>query len=548
MLLSSSSSTSDSRWICGSVVNTIDTSALPEVSTSWRCGIGTVMKRLKRSPYTRSRPLRQSKRIAALGRARQRQLAGLALEVGDLAQVELLGGLLADRDLVAGGERRRRERDQAVGREAALGLLVGLIGVLRQLAGRSCRRTTAAPCRCTRGRRRSPRTRRRAGRRARRRGPGSCRTWKPAARRPCAKISPSTRCSVKFFEPIVSDTRAFASSRRIVWRRRRGRRGARRRRATRRRRSRSPPARPSASAASSAASRERFMAESVSAGVRPRRAARRGVGGVLERVVERRERVRGQPERGRGQPVGEPGVLGQQRAVEVRADHGAVRAAADALVAAAAVVAVALEHPPERRRARSEPRAAAVVLEAGQHRGSAGDLDRDVADQPRAVLADGLEVDEADAGQPLVAELVAVAEQLVAAADAEDHRAALRGGVQRVALDGGEVLRAQRLVAVLAAAEVEEVVGVGVELLAEPRARQLEADPAPRAAPLEQQQVAAVGVDVHQVRVQRADPQRRSATEHHHRGADVLVGRRDHAAAPRPAGRGRRPREPRPRR
>ncbi len=76
------------------------------------------------------------------------------------------------------------------------------------------------------------------------------------------------------------------------------------------------------------------------------------------------------------------------------------RAAADALEAAGAVVAVALEHAAERRGARSEPRAAAVVLEAREHAGPAGsqvDLDRDVADQPRAVLAHGLEVDEADA-------------------------------------------------------------------------------------------------------------------------------------------------------
>ena len=71
--------------------------------------------------------------------------------------------------------------------------------------------------------------------------------------------------------------------------------------------------------------------------------------------------------------------------------------------------------------------------------------------------------------QPLVAELVAVAEQLVAAADAEQHGAALGRGVQRVALDRGEVLRAQRLVAVLAAAEVEEVVGVRVDGVAEAR-------------------------------------------------------------------------------
>ena len=185
-------------------------------------------------------------------------------------------------------------------------------------------------------------------------------------------------------------------------------------------------------------------------------------------------------------------------------------AAADALEAAGAVVAVTLEDAAERRGARSEPRAAAVVLEARQHarRGRVQlHLDRDVADQPRAVLADGLEVDQPDAGQGLVAERVAVAEQLVAAADAEQHRAAGRGGVQRVALDRGEVARAQRLVTVLAAAEVEEVVRVGVDLVAEPGARELEADPAPGAAALEQQQVAAARVDVHQVGIERAHAQ-----------------------------------------
>ena len=95
-------------------------------------------------------------------------------------------------------------------------------------------------------------------------------------------------------------------------------------------------------------------------------------------------------------------------------------------------------------------------------------LDRDVADQPRAVgRADRLEVDEAEAGDLVVAELVAVAEQLKAAADAEHDRAARRRRVQRVALGLDEVQRAQALVAVLAAAEVEEVVGVGVDRVAE---------------------------------------------------------------------------------
>ena len=66
----------------------------------------------------------------------------------------------------------------------------------------------------------------------------------------------------------------------------------------------------------------------------PGGAPRGGVRRVLERVVERREIGAGHAERGRGQPVGEPGVLGKQRAVEVGADHRSVGAAADALEAA----------------------------------------------------------------------------------------------------------------------------------------------------------------------------------------------------------------------
>src|SRR3954471_22675640 len=101
--------------------------------------------------------------------------------------------------------------------------------------------------------------------------------------------------------------------------------------------------------------------------------------------------------------------------MEVRAQHRVARAAADALVAVRPIVAVALEHPPERPRAGPEMGAPAVVLEAGEDLRAAAqvDLDRHVADQPRTRIAHGLEVDEADAGQALAAQLVAVAEQLV---------------------------------------------------------------------------------------------------------------------------------------
>ena len=122
----------------------------------------------------------------------------------------------------------------------------------------------------------------------------------------------------------------------------------------------------------------------------------------------------------------------------------------------------------------SKPASTRDPLSAGQ-----AHLDRDVADQPRAVLAHRVQVDEPDPGDPLVAELVVVAEELVAAAHGEDDAAGVGRGVQRVALGVDHVLGAQRLVAVLGAADVEEVVRVGVDALAEPCGDDLEADPAP---------------------------------------------------------------------
>ena len=111
--------------------------------------------------------------------------------------------------------------------------------------------------------------------------------------------------------------------------------------------------------------------------------------------------------------------------------------AADALEAVAAVVAVALDDPAEwlgagrrgrcgRRGSRSRRRRCGPLAEV--------DLDRDVADQPRAGLAHGLEVGEAEARDPLVAELVGVAEQLVAAADGEHDGAVRDRGGERLAL------------------------------------------------------------------------------------------------------------------
>src|SRR5262249_17123412 len=153
------------------------------------------------------------------------------------------------------------------------------------------------------------------------------------------------------------------------------------------------------------------------------------------------------------------------------------------------------------------------------------DLDRYVADQPRAGLAHGVHVEQPNASDLLLAKRVGVAEQLVSAADAEHDGPARRGGVQRLALPLQHVPSTQPLVAVLAAAEVEEVVRVRIERLAEPAAGELKADATPAAAPFEHEQVAAIRVDVHQIGIQRAHAQGRGGP-----GPGTLV---THEAPPR---------------
>ena len=88
-----------------------------------------------------------------------------------------------------------------------------------------------------------------------------------------------------------------------------------------------------------------------------------------------------------------------------------------------------------------------MVLEAGDHARAAAEvgLDRAVADQPRARLAHRAAGRRGPTpGQLLAAELVGVAEQLVAAADGEHHGAAVGRRVQRVALGLGHVVRPPR--------------------------------------------------------------------------------------------------------
>src|SRR4051794_20017832 len=180
----------------------------------------------------------------------------------------------------------------------------------------------------------------------------------------------------------------------------------------------------------------------------------------------------------------------------------------------AAVVAEALQHTSERRLARPEIGATTVVLEAGNHARPVAEvsLNRTIADQPRAGFAHRVQVHEPDAGQPLAIHLVLVAEQLVSAANSQHDGTAAGGGMKRLLLGLDHVVRTQRLVAILSAAHVEEIVRVRVHRLVDRRARELEADPAPLAAGAEQLHVAAVRVDVHELGIQRAHAQLHEAS------------------------------------
>src|SRR5262245_32392802 len=108
-------------------------------------------------------------------------------------------------------------------------------------------------------------------------------------------------------------------------------------------------------------------------------------------------------ERLREQPVREPGIAGEQRPMEVRAD-GAPEAAA--LEAALAVVAEAVNDPAQGLGARVEPRAAGMVLEAGKRLDKARlelALEEHVADHP-ALAGDRLEREEAHSRHVLAVE------------------------------------------------------------------------------------------------------------------------------------------------
>ncbi len=180
------------------------------------------------------------------------------------------------------------------------------------------------------------------------------------------------------------------------------------------------------------------------------------------------------------QPVREPHVLRQQRAVQVGADRVAPHGA---LHAAAPVVAIALQHAPERALRRRRDGFARRGSRSPRARGSVRRPVRRRA-RPRSrrcrsgEAASSRTVSTSRSPTPGIRSHRAC-RSARAAGSRRTRRAPprpRRGRVQRIALALEQVLGAQALVAVLATAQVEEVVGLRVKRLAQPARLELEAD------------------------------------------------------------------------
>ena len=125
--------------------------------------------------------------------------------------------------------------------------------------------------------------------------------------------------------------------------------------------------------------------------------------------------------------------------------------------------------------------------------------------------------EEADAGQERAAPLpVAAPEELIAAADGEERRAAVDRIPDRIR-PSGEVGGDQLLLAILATADVEEIVRAGLQLVPDRHPLDDEVVAAERGSPRQHGDVAAVGVDVQVLRIEVADPDRGHAASQYGR-------------------------------
>ena len=196
--------------------------------------------------------------------------------------------------------------------------------------------------------------------------------------------------------------------------------------------------------------------------------------------------------------------------MQVRADRAADAAP---LLAALAVVPEARQDPPERDGPGIQPRAARVVLEPRKRAPDARlelALEQDVADHT-TLAGDGLEREQPDAGQVGAVEVaIGASKELIAAADGKKRRAGLHRAEQTVRLRR-EIIRDERLLAILAAADVEQIVLARPHAVADAESVDLELMATPRRAPREHGDVAPIGIDVQVVGIEVSDTQLHAA-------------------------------------
>ena len=173
-----------------------------------------------------------------------------------------------------------------------------------------------------------------------------------------------------------------------------------------------------------------------------------------------------------------------------------------------AVVPEAGDDPPERLGARIEPRPPGMVLEPCDRAPLPGTSSHSSRTSPiirRSPATVSCGKRPTPGSDPPWRSTVAAAEQLVAAADGQQRRAAGDGLRDRRPL-GDEIGGDQRLLAVLAAADVEEIVLAGVDASPTEMAGTSSSWPRSAARRVEHGDVAAIGVDVEVLGIEVADP------------------------------------------
>ena len=154
-----------------------------------------------------------------------------------------------------------------------------------------------------------------------------------------------------------------------------------------------------------------------------------------------------------------------------------------------------------------------MILEAGKrvlHSRVELALEKDVADHP-LLARHGLEWEKTDSRETGAAEVsIRTTEELVPAANRE-HRGAARCGSKHALRLPREIARNERLLAVLSAAHVQEVVLAGPHGDADTQLLDVQLVTAPRGAPREHRDVAAVRVDVQVIGIEMPDAQPHAA-------------------------------------